>query len=432
MEVSVILLLLLLLLLLAQVIDGLFHAKAVTDNQSNIANNPRPVVDWLLQEMARDGHFVDDEMAALLLSLLRKACHLAAVLSRNKKQALDDAVDFAKSICIWPTRRQLASDAGYEVEARPGSESELGLDDRQSHYLGHRRLPLAEAEAVCFELLTAFCVGRKERQALEFLKVTVAEMNIKPTARFYEPLLFNYAIVSGEASLSDPRLMVQELYRDMVSHDVPQSDLTVSSIVLCYLKHGSADSPAAGDRVRDAIDMLEDLYNKHKVRPKLNFLILILDYALQIQDVSEARRLVRVAHGMYTPLERASLAAHDFDSYRTTVSSYCFHAGSFMCYTSMLMTMLVIMYGSPRTSWRTGAAGSPRRRCPPWAACCTAPRSRGSPRTRRRCRPTRWRGGSRSTACPSIPRRRTIIVLRVNKNERVRDVGWVAAVYVCV
>ena len=51
----------------------------------------------------------------------------------------------------------------------------------------------------------------------------------------------------------------------------------------------------------------------------MNFLILILDYALQISDVSEARRLVRVAHGMYTPLERASLAAHDFDSYRTTV-----------------------------------------------------------------------------------------------------------------
>lgn len=282
-----------------------------------------------MQEMARDGHCVDDEMAALLLSLLRKACHLAAVTSRNKKHALDDAEDFAKSICIWPTRQQIDPWSEAAAAPRQGSGSGSGLDERQSHYLGHRRLPLAEAEAVCFELLTAYCVGRKEQQALEFLKITVAEMNIKPTARFYEPLLFNYAIISGEASMSDPRLMVQELYRDMVSHDVPQSDLTVSSIVLCYLKHGSADSPAASDRVRDAIDMLEDLYNKHKVRPKLNFLILILDYALQIQDVSEARRLVRVAHGMYTPLERASLAAHDFDSYRTTVVDYLLFHVSF-------------------------------------------------------------------------------------------------------
>jgi hypothetical protein len=294
---------------LVQVIDGLFHAKAITENQIHIARNPRPVVDWLLQEMARDGHFVDDEMAALLLSLLRKACHLATLTSQNRKTALDEAEDFARSICIWPIKQQTDS----------GSGSESSPEDRHSHYLGHRRLPLAEAEAVCFELLTTYCVARKEQRVLDFLKKTVVAMNIKPTARFYEPLLFNYAIVAGEASLSDPRLMVRELYEDMVRHDVPQSDLTVSSIVLCHLKHSSEDSPTASHRVKDAIDVLQDMYTKHKVRPKLNFLILILDYALQISDVSEARRLVRVAHGMYTPLERASLAAHDFDSYRTTV-----------------------------------------------------------------------------------------------------------------
>ena len=270
-----------------------------------MVTNPSPVVDFLLQEMARDGHVLDDEMAGQLVSLLRRAClYMKRLAKKTSEDKVDDAVqnveNFVRNICIWPNNKN----------------DEENNNNVGECYMGHRRLDIRLSESVCFELLTVYCSVGMEEKAFKFLTETMRDMRIQATAKFYEPLLFYYAIISAG---NHSRSYIEELYESMVANDVAQSDLTVSSIILCYLKNDPAEGKStANDRVREAIDKLDELYHRHKVRPKLNSLILVLDFALQLRDVEQARRLADITKGMYTPIERATLAAHDFDCYRTT------------------------------------------------------------------------------------------------------------------
>jgi hypothetical protein len=139
------------------------------------------------------------------------------------------------------------------------------------------------------ELIKAHCIAGMERKVFQIINSAPKKYNVKLTAAFYEPILFYYAGIKG---LND---IAEDVFMQMVNHQIPLTDATIVPMVLGHMKHGN---------LSDALDCVQDLFNQYRIRPTTSLWLLLIDASLKTGDVMEARRVVTLLSQLYSQEER--------------------------------------------------------------------------------------------------------------------------------
>ncbi|CAB9500675.1 expressed unknown protein [Seminavis robusta] len=141
---------------------------------------------------------------------------------------------------------------------------------------GHEPIQL---DLVSYNILIKTCVYRGALwRAMHLLDTVMPAANIPPDQRSYDSLL------SGLARVGDVALM-RKYYQQMISqpHNLTPSYYTVQCIVEGLLNLGD---------VAGAISVMQDFFNQHSVLPPVTTQLKILEFALGLDMVYEAKRHV--------------------------------------------------------------------------------------------------------------------------------------------
>jgi hypothetical protein len=220
-----------------------------------------------MQEMERDGIAPSAEVLALLLRLYTKAVQVS---SHDKEH------------------QQLSLEKMDELVASYGGKANRRLVD----------------EGVLRELVKARCAAGLVAEAQQLLTSAQKKYDIKPTARSYEPLIFQCAVLDGRLNAAEDMLM------RLVNAAVPLTDAVVASFVAGLMRFGE---------LSEALDTVQDMYNQHQVRPPATVWTALLDASLARGDVHEARRVVFLLKQLHTAEERAQLVGPVVSSVPTSV-----------------------------------------------------------------------------------------------------------------
>jgi len=237
------------------IINALHQASPCSDAEWVVAKNPATTIDFLLREMVRDGHRLDSHMIALILRLYTKSVqiHFSQGGHQNVLKEMEEFI------------------------TRCGTTG----------FMSNPSIPINDT--IVKELIKAHCIAGMERKAFQIINSAPKKYNVKITAAFYEPLLFYYAGIKG---LND---MAEDVFMQMVNHQVPLTDATIVPMVLGHMRHGN---------LSDALDCIQDLFNQHTIRPTTSLWLLLIDASLKAGDVMEARRAVTLLSQLYSHAER--------------------------------------------------------------------------------------------------------------------------------
>ena len=235
------------------VINALYHFKPDPTEEEGfrITKNPKSTCHWFLNEMHRDGIRADEGIVRLLMKLYMKRCQM-----QKTRESIDEAQSFIET---------------FTTEG----------------YMDHSRVE--GSEEMYSDIIKAACLANHEERALEILESMEMWYNIKPTAISYEPIVYNYS------SLKHSRSIAQDILTMMVNQNVKISTNIVDTLVDGYLR-------PVEDNI-EALDLVQDLFNMHAVRPSPSKLLDILDISLRRKDVFEARRVVVVIKQMFESSE---------------------------------------------------------------------------------------------------------------------------------
>jgi hypothetical protein len=237
------------------IINALHQASPCSDAEWVVAKNPATTIDFLLREMVRDGHRLDSDTIALILRL------------------------YTKSVQIH------VSQGGYQNVLKEMEEfiTRCGTIG----FMSNLSIPINDT--MIKELIKAHCIAGMERKVFQIINSAPKKYNVKLTAAFYEPVLFYYAGIKG---LND---IAEDVFMQMVNHQIPLTDATIVPMVLGHMKHGN---------LSDALDCIQDLFNQYRIRPTTSLWLLLIDASLKTGDVMEARRVVTLLSQLYSQEER--------------------------------------------------------------------------------------------------------------------------------
>lgn len=237
------------------IINALHQASPCSDAEWMVAKYPATTIDFLLREMVRDGHRLDSDMIALILRLYTKSVQIH-VSQGGYKKVLKEMEEFI---------------------TRCGT---IG-------FMSNLSIPINDT--MIKELIKAHCIAGMERKVFQIINSAPKKYNVKLTAAFYEPILFYYAGIKG---LND---IAEDVFMQMVNHQIPLTDATIVPMVLGHMKHGN---------LSDALDCIQDLFNQYRIRPTTSLWLLLIDASLKTGDVMEARRVVTLLNQLYSQEER--------------------------------------------------------------------------------------------------------------------------------
>jgi len=237
------------------IINALHQASPCSDAEWVVAKNPATTIDFLLREMVRDGHRLDSDMIALILRLYTKSVQIHVSQGGHQK-VLKEMEEFI---------------------TRCGT---IG-------FMSNLSIPINDT--MIKELIKAHCIAGMERKVFQIINSAPKKYNVKLTAAFYEPILFYYAGIKG---LND---IAEDVFMQMVNHQIPLTDATIVPMVLGHMKHGN---------LSDALDCIQDLFNQYRIRPTSSLWLLLIDASLKTGDVMEARRVVTLLSQLYSQEER--------------------------------------------------------------------------------------------------------------------------------
>lgn len=249
------------LALYSWLVNALHQAVPYSSESKAVARSPAPTVNYIVQEMRKDGHVFDSNMVALLLRLFTKAVQLADN-TEKKREIIGQMEDFIAIFCA----RNADAKSGVCVK----------FD-----------------EAILRELVKAHCVSGLAQDAVALIEDAQTVRGLKPTARVYEPVIYQCAVVAGDLNKAEDILT-----KLLVNKSIPLSDAIVTSFVLGLMRYGE---------LSEALDCIQDMYNQHRVRPTVTTWMALLDASLSRGDVLEARRVVYLLQQQYTEQERNTL-----------------------------------------------------------------------------------------------------------------------------
>ena len=235
------------------VVNALYHFRPdpQVEDEYKITRNPENMCRWFLREMHIDGIRADEGIVRLLMKLYLKRCQM-----HKSRDSIDKAQSFIET---------------FTTEG----------------YMDHSRVQ--GTEEMYSDIIKAACLANDEERALEILESMEMWYNIKPTAISYEPIVYNYSTVKGS------RGVAQDILTMMLNQNVKISTNIVDTLVDGYLK-------PVEDSI-EALDLAQELYNMHAVRPSPSKLLDILDISLRKKDIFEARRVVVVIKQMFESSE---------------------------------------------------------------------------------------------------------------------------------
>ncbi len=234
-------------------VSALYHFRpnSKIEYEFTISKNPREMSMWFLNEMHKDGIQADEGIVRLLMKLYMKKCQMV-----KTRTSVDEVQLFVEAIT---------------TEGLAGHSRVVGTEEMYS------------------DLIKAACLADQEGRALEILECMELWYGIKPTALSYEPIMYNYNSIKGSRSVA------QNILTTMLNKKVQISANIVDSIVESHLTHGE-------DNLK-ALDLVQELYNMHNIRPSPSKLLDILDVSLHKRDIFEARRVVVVIKQMFESSE---------------------------------------------------------------------------------------------------------------------------------
>ena len=240
------------------VINALYYFRpdSAVEDEYKITRNPGNMCRWFLNEMHKDGIRADEGIVRLLMKLYMKRCQM-----HKTRESIDDAQAFIEA---------------FTTEG----------------HMNHSRV--AGTEEMYSDIIKAACLANDEERALEILESMEMWYNIKPTAISYEPIIFNYSSVKGS------RGVAQDILTMMLNRNVKISTNIIDALVDGYLK-------SIEDSI-EALDLVQELYNMHGVRPSPSKLLDILDISLKKKDIFEARRVVVVIKQMFESSELSDVS----------------------------------------------------------------------------------------------------------------------------
>jgi pentatricopeptide repeat protein len=231
-----------------------------------ILRKPGRTIDFLMQEMKRDQYPMTSEMLDLLLKIYGKAI------------------------------RRVDAEEGHEMEALVQKMMDFAESFQQTDASGVQT-SLINAK-VLRQLIKAHCQAGMVEEAEKLLQDAHQKYNVVLKGLCFEPLIYYYGVVRGDLTAADDLLM------KMVSRAVPLTQAVVASFAQGYIRNGAAGK---------ALDVIQDLYNQHRVRAPVTVWTALLDNALARGDVHEARRVVYFIQQVFTPQERALLIGMRMD-----------------------------------------------------------------------------------------------------------------------
>ena len=236
------------------IVHTLHQAPASSRADADLATNPKATVDYIMQEMARDGHRVNSEILALLLRLYTKAVQINSDVESHS--TLFAQMDGLIKRCV--------------------SQESLAVVN----------------ESVLRELVKSRCIAGSPTAAMDLITQVGQQYSVQATAASYEPIIFYHAVLCGDLNAAEDVLM------GLVSRAVPLSDAVVASFVDGLMRHGE---------LSEALDCIQDMYNQHGVRPPVSVWTTLLDASLRAHDEMEGRRVVHVIRQLYSEAERERL-----------------------------------------------------------------------------------------------------------------------------
>jgi pentatricopeptide repeat protein len=235
--------------------NALHQATPTTKEEWDVASDPQPTIEFLLRNLAKDGHSLTSDIAVLMVRLYTKAIQIAISKSTGNMSELTTQMrDFVQKTC-----------------------PEKGVQPN---------------DIIVREVIKTYCVAGNPDAAVKVINNCEALFGFKPTANCYDPVIFFYAGLNNELDLAE------NLLQEMVNKAIPLTDQVVVPIVLGYIRAGE---------LTEALDCVQDMYNQHRVLPTVSLWLQLLDASLERKDVMEARRVVALVRQLYTPAQRASL-----------------------------------------------------------------------------------------------------------------------------
>eukprot|EP00607_Mallomonas_marina_P002721 CAMPEP_0182439538 /NCGR_PEP_ID=MMETSP1167-20130531/86503_1 /TAXON_ID=2988 /ORGANISM="Mallomonas Sp, Strain CCMP3275" /LENGTH=654 /DNA_ID=CAMNT_0024633271 /DNA_START=892 /DNA_END=2853 /DNA_ORIENTATION=- len=219
-----------------------------------VITRPTATIQWLLREMLEEGRLLSEPTQSFLMELYVSAIRISRfnlygidldVLS-HPIPTIEDVINSAEKFL------EMSADEGVE---------------------GHPAVPVTERSLRV--LVKTCCVGGKEEKALEIINSMRVKYDIMPTALSYTPLIHHLAVISRSVQAAEDALTLMNNASVAPNSDVV--DCLVTGLLL-------------QDDHTSALDIIQEMYNQHSVRPSTRCMLKLLDNALHRGDFFEARR----------------------------------------------------------------------------------------------------------------------------------------------
>lgn len=246
--------------------SSLYLSQPHSDWSRSIVKDPATTVEFLLQEMKKDGLKIDTAIISHFMRLFTKAV-------RN-------TVDDNHSDAMLRKMERFVESCGKNDAA------------------GKKRVIVDEL--IVRELVKAHCFANDPEGALDIATNSKTLYGVKPSAMMFEPIVFKLSALDEDVEGANK--VIQNLH----NQGILATPAIVGSIVIGLLKN---------HETKDALDCVQDMYNLHGVRPSTSVWTMLLDASLSVGDVAEARRVVVFIRQLYSDEEREQLVGPRSDKY---------------------------------------------------------------------------------------------------------------------